>query len=99
MKPLSLVSDATSDQINLVLGANLKNVIRWSTPVLVASSGLGAAVTIQHDLKAIPNRFRVESYVDSRWWADQDDRKTWTATTITFHTSHAGVFIVEAGVQ
>lgn len=99
MKVLSIVDGATPDKINTAIGANLKNVARWSTPVAIASAGLGAAVTMTHDLMAIPNCFHVEPYIDSRWWADQDDRKIWTDKVITFHTSHSGVFIVRAGVQ
>lgn len=99
MKLLSLVSSVTKDQINATAGANLKNVTRWSTPVAAASTGAGTALTVTHDLGAIPNTLHVEPYVDSRWWADQSDRAAWNATSITLHTSHAGVFIVRAGFQ
>lgn len=99
MKLLSIIRGATANEINTTLGANLKNVIRWSTPVAVASAGLGAALTVTHDLNAIPTALHVEPSIDSRWWADQDDRKTWTATSVTLHTSHAGMFIVRAGIQ
>lgn len=99
MKLLSLIRSASANEINTAAGANLAPVIRWSTPVAVAAAGLGAALTVQHDLRAIPNTIHVEPYIDSRWWVDQDDRKTWTATSVTLHTSHAGVFIVRAGVQ
>ena len=99
MKAVAVISQSTPDQINSTIGANLSNVIRWSTPVACQSLGLGSAVTVKHNLGAIPNAIHVEPYVDSRWWADQDDRKTWTATTVTLHTSHAGIFVVRAGTQ
>lgn len=97
--PLAVVDGATPDKINAALRTNLKNVARWSTPVAASGTGSGAAITVQHDLGTIPNMLHVEPYVDSRWWADQDDRKIWSATALTFHASHAGVFIVRAGVQ
>lgn len=96
---MSIVSTPNRDQINTTLDKNFQNVIRWSTPVAVTSAGLGTAVTMTHDLNAIPNVIHVEPYIDSRWWADQDDRKIWTTTIVTLHTSHAGLFIVRAGVQ
>jgi hypothetical protein len=99
MNLLSLVSNPTKDQINTAAGANLKNVTRWSSPVAVNSKGLGAAVTVAHDLGTLPNRIAVEPYIDSRWWADQDDRRAWSASSVVFHTSHAGVFIVRVGLQ
>lgn len=99
MKLLAIIDVADPDKVNSALSGNLKNVVRWSSAVSAYSAGLGAAVTVQHDLAAVPNVLHVEPYVDSRWWADQDDVRVWTSTSVTFHTSHAGTFIVRAGVQ
>ena len=94
-----IVNQPTTDQVNGALRSNLKSVTHWSTPVTVYSAGAAAAVTVMHDLGAIPNTIEIESYVDTRWWADQDDRKVWTVSTILFRTGHAGRFVVRAGVQ
>lgn len=99
MKLTAVVDNPSTDVINVALRSNLKNVTRWSTPVTVYSAGLGAAVTVSHDLQAVPNTIAVEPLVDSRWWADQDDMRTWNATTVTLHTSHAGQFVVRVGFQ
>lgn len=99
MNPVAVVDGATPDKINAAAAANLKNVVRWSTPVAANSAGLGAAVVVPHDLGVIPNAIRVVPLVDSRWWVDQDDRSTWNTATVTLHTSHAGTFLVRAGIQ
>jgi hypothetical protein len=101
VKLLVQISDpARADQINSAAGANLKNVVRWSSPVVVTSNGAGATITVQHDLGTVPNRLAVEPWVDGRWWADQDDRRVWTSASVTFHVSPAtGRFTVFVGVQ
>lgn len=96
---LSNVATPTPDQINRTISANLKNVTRWSSPVLVYGAGAAAAIVVTHDLQTIPNTIEVEPYVDGRWWADQDDRRVWNATQVVFRSSHQGQFVVRAGVQ
>jgi hypothetical protein len=99
MKMVAVVDQPVVDVINIVLRSNLKGVTRWSTPVTVYVTAVGAAVTATHDLGAVPNTFHVEPLVDARWWADVDDRTSWNATTLTFHASHAGQYVVRAGFQ
>ena len=99
MKPMMNVDNARPDTVNTAIRANLKNVIRWSTPVTVYATGSGAAVTFQHDLGVTPTALEVEPWVDTRWWADTDDQRIWSATSVTFRTAHAGNFTVRAGYQ
>lgn len=100
MKILYLTDDpVNADRVNTALRSNLKAVARWSTPVTIQSAGAGAAVVVAHDLYAVPNVIDIEPYVDSRVWADQDDRKAWNSGQVVFRSSHAGTFIVRAGAQ
>lgn len=100
MKLMAVVDQPISaDKVNAALKTNLKSVARWSTPVLAVGTGAGAAVTVSHDLNAVPNVIDIEAYVDARYWADQDDRAGWNNTQVIFRTSHQGTFIVRAGVQ
>ena len=93
------ISRVTADQVNRAFEGNLRAVVSWSTPVAAYCTGAGAAKVIEHDLGKVPNIIAVEPYVDSRWWVDQDDRRIWTAAQIVLRTSHAGLFVVRAGVQ
>lgn len=99
MKQMYAVDTPSPDAINTALRSNLKGVTRWSTPVTQYSAGLGAAVVVVHDLGAVPNFIDVKPLIDARWWADQDDRASWTATQIMFHCSHPGQYLVRAGFQ
>ena len=101
MKLKALVAEpVTANQINLAATSNLSNVITWSTPVTVnITQGAGGTITVTHDLGTVPNVIRIESWIDCRWWADADDRRVWSATTVTFHVSAPdGQLTVQAGV-
>lgn len=100
MKPMVNVSaPLTADKLNTANVGNLQNVTRWSSEVVVNSAGAGAAVVVTHDLGTVPTMLHVEPWVDSRWWADQDDRRVWSLTTVTFHVSApTGRFSVRAGL-
>lgn len=99
MRPQVAVDRITTDAINAVNGANLRNVVRWATPVTIVQTSVGGALTISHDLRVTPNVLYVEPYIDARWWADQDDRRVWSSSQATFHASHLGSYVVHVGVQ
>ena len=95
-----VANPVNADQVNLALTGNLRNIIAWSSPNVVTSLGAGAAITAAHNLGTVPSVIHVEPWVDSRVWADEDDRRVWNAKTITFHVSAAtGRFTVYAGVR
>jgi hypothetical protein len=99
MKVLQLVDQAEPSTINAALSANLKGVARWATPVTVYSAGAAAAISVRHDLNAVPNIVCIEPFIDCRVWSDEDDRRTWNVSQIIFRTSHQGRCVVHVGVQ
>jgi hypothetical protein len=99
MKLLQLVDQAEPSTINAALTSNLKGVARWATPVTVYSPGAAAAVSVRHDLNAVPNLVLIESFIDGRVWSDEDDRRMWNQNQIVFRSSHQGRFVVHCGTQ
>ena len=87
----------TPQIVSSVMRTNTLRMAEWSEPIVGNCLSAGDAVKITHNLGIVPDRIHVESFVDGRWWADEDDRRMWTATTVVFHASAIGRYSVSAG--
>lgn len=86
----------SADNVNMVLYANLKGLMRTSEIVPVQATATKLILNIPHDLGEIPDDFQY-SRMDNLsigMYATLAQRKMWTATSCEVSASAAGEFRV-----
>lgn len=92
------VSRLDLNSVNSAMESNLSGVVRWSDPVNVVCGTSGKAVVVPHNLGVTPTEISVLKWGDTRWWADENDQRTWSDRIVVFHATF-GRYTVRAGVQ
>lgn len=99
MKNIRTIAQPSVPEINAINQVNLRGVITWSSPVVVTVTSTTNGTPLSHDLGVVPTDFNASPWVNGVTWADQNDRRMWTSTSIVFHASATGRYTVMAGVR
>lgn len=95
MRRIKRVSTLDLNSIDVATRDNLRQVSRFSSPVLATAAN--GVFTARHDLGSTPEFFIANAMGDIRVWATADNQRLWNDKLVSLTGSAAGRVVIVVG--